>query len=458
MLKIHQLFFRTFSLIFLAILITLSFITYYWSKNIYINQIEKNLIQNIDTLSVVLKDLNNIENIIKDLKANINLRITLIDEKGNIIAESDKDKETMENHSNREEILMAKDKGIGKSLRFSSSIKKELLYVAKKITIDRKIYFIRMADYTDKITDNFVKLTLQIFMFITFFLILAFLATYFISLRIKHETDNILNFLTHISNKRTPYRLKSNYTDEFYKITKLLNKVAFKLAKKNRQKAKQTAKLKIANKQKDEIISAISHEFKNPIAVISGYSETILNDEDLPKIMKDKFLTKIQSNSQKMSNIIDKLRLTLKLEEGKQELILTPTSIKNIVNQAVCDLKDKYKNREILIEGEDITLKVDETLISMAITNLIENALKYSDDEVTITISQNELCVKDKGIGIEPKELENINQKFYRVSKNGWNNSLGLGLFIVQSILTLHNFQLKVDSTFEKGSSFCIKY
>ena len=458
MLKIHQLFFRTFSLIFLAILVTLSFITYYWSKNIYINQIEKNLIQNIDTLSVVLKDLNNIENIIKDLKANINLRITLIDEKGNIIAESDKNKETMENHANREEILMAKDKGIGKSLRFSYSIKKELLYVAKKITIDRKIYFIRMADYTDKITYNFVKLTLQIFLFITFFLILAFLATYFISLRIKHETDNILNFLTHISNKRPPYRLKSNYTDEFYKITKLLNKVAFKLAKKNRQKAKQTAKLKIANKQKDEIISAISHEFKNPIAVISGYSETILNDEDLPKVMKDKFLTKIQSNSQKMSNIIDKLRLTLKLEEGKQELLLTPTSIKDIINQAVCDLKDKYKNREILIEGEDITLKVDETLISMAITNLIENALKYSDDEVTITISQNELCVKDKGIGIEPKELENINQKFYRVSKNGWNNSLGLGLFIVQSILTLHNFQLKVDSTFEKGSSFCIKY
>lgn len=422
------------------------------------DQIEKNLIQNIDTLSVVLKDLDNIENIIKDLKANINLRITLIDEKGNIIAESDKDKNTMENHASREEILLAKDNGIGRGLRVSKSVKKELLYVAKKITIDRKIYFIRMADYTDKITDNFVKLTLQIFMFITFFLILAFLATYFISLRIKYETDNILNFLTHISNKRAPYRLKSNYTDEFNKITKLLNKVAFKLAKKNKQKAKQTAKLKIANKQKDEIISAISHEFKNPIAVISGYAETILNDEDLPKVMKDKFLTKIQSNSQKMSNIIDKLRLTLKLEEGKQELLLTPTSIKTIVSQAVSDLEDKYKNREIIIQGEDITLKVDETLMSMAITNLIENALKYSEDEVIISIEENRLCVIDKGIGIEENELENINQKFYRISKNGWNNSLGLGLFIVQSILLLHNFNLEVSSEFEKGSNFCINY
>ncbi len=458
MLKIHQLFLRTFTLIFLAILLTLSLITYYWSKNIYMNQIEKNLVQNLDTLSVVLKDLNNIDYLIKDLKAHINLRVTLIDEKGNIIAESDKDKSLMENHANRQEVLLAKDFGIGKSIRFSDTLKKELLYVAKKITIDKKIYFIRMADYTDKITDNFAKLALQIFSFITFFLIIAFLATYFISLKIKNETDNILDFLTELSNKKPPRRLKSRYTKEFYEITKLLNKVALKLSKKNKQKAKQTAKLKLANKQKDEIISAISHEFKNPIAVISGYSETIMNDRDLPKTMEHKFLSKIHSNSQKMSNIIDKLRLTLKLEEGKQELIVVPLSIKKIVESSISDLEDKYKDRDIKVTGEDVTLKVDETLISMAITNLIENALKYSEDEVTINISENELCVIDKGIGIEQKELDNINQKFYRISKNGWNNSLGLGLFIVQAILSLHNFTLEVSSEFAKGSKFCIKY
>ena len=56
------------------------------------------------------------------------------------------------------------------------------------------------------------------------------------------------------------------------------------------------------------------------------------------------------------------------------------------------------------------------------------------------------------------KELEKINQKFYRISNNGWNNSLGLGLFIVQSVLTLHNFTLEIHSEFKKGSQFCIKY
>ena len=114
--------------------------------------------------------------------------------------------------------------------------------------------------------------------------------------------------------------------------------------------------------------------------------------------------------------------------------------------------------REIKISGDDITLKVDETLISMAISNLIENALKYSEDDVTVEISQNSICIIDKGIGIEELELENINHKFYRVSNNGWNNSLGLGLFIVQAVLSLHNFSLEISSEFGKGSKFCIKY
>ncbi len=458
MLKIHQLFLRTFSLIFIAILISLSIVTYFWSKNIYLDQIEKNLIQNIDTLSIVLNDLDNVDNIIKDLHSQIDLRITIVDEKGNVIAESDKNKELLENHANRKEILEAKDFGIGKVIRYSTTMHKELLYIAKKVTINKKIYFIRMSDYTDNITDNFMKLSLQIFAFISFFIIIAFLASYFISLKIKDETENILDFLTQLASKKTTSDLQSNFTLEFYKITKILNKVAIKLKKKEKQKAKQNAKLKIANRQKDEIISALSHEFKNPIAIISGYSETILNDEDMPPSIKRKFLTKIHSNSLKMSDIIDKLRLTLKLEEGKQEIILTSTSMRKLIEEIISDLNDNYKNREIELIGDDIELKVDSTLISMAISNLIENALKYSEDKVSVEITSDCIKIIDRGIGIEENDLEKIRQKFYRVSKNGWNNSLGLGLFIVQSILNLHSFELEIDSIHNKGSEFSIKF
>ena len=462
MLKIHQLFLRTYITIFLLILFTISIITYFWTKQLYITQMEKNLIQNIDTLSIILKNKNNMDNIatiVHQLKEKLNFRITIINESGEVIADSDKELSSINNHLNRKEIIEAQTKELGKDTRKSETIDKDLFYIAKKLVISDKTYYIRIADYINNTTDNFIRFTFEIFLFITFFLLISFLATYFISIRIKKETDSILYFLTQLSNNnKTAIPIVSNYTYEFNKITKLLNKVAFKLSKREKQKAKQNAKLKLANRQKDEIISALSHEFKNPIAIISGYSETIINDELMPQSVKNKFLTKIHANANKMSQIIDKLRLTLKLEEGKQEIQLLPCSMKRLIENCVSDLKDKYKNREIEISGIDITLKVDETLISMAISNLIENALKYSEDEIFVNISNDSICIIDRGIGIEEKELANINQKFYRISNNGWNNSLGLGLFIVQSVLILHNFNLQITSEFKKGSQFCIKY
>jgi signal transduction histidine kinase len=90
--------------------------------------------------------------------------------------------------------------------------------------------------------------------------------------------------------------IESKYSLEFNKITKLLTNVSDSLAKKDKQKAKYTAKLKLSNRQKDDIISAISHEFKNPIAVISGYTQTLLVDKDINQKIRDKFLISLSAH------------------------------------------------------------------------------------------------------------------------------------------------------------------
>lgn len=461
MLKIHQLFLRTYLAIFVAILITVTLSTYFWAKNLYLNQVEKNLIQNIDILSVILedtKDINSIKDIIKDLSKKLNLRISIINENGEVVAESHKNIEDIKNHSNRTEIIEARNIGLGKDTRLSETLNKDLIYIAKKVSFNEEIYYLRMADYTNKITDNFKKLTFEIFIYISFFLIIAFISTYFISIKIQRETDSILHFLKEITNKKKPIFLQSNYTFEFYKIAKLLNKVAKKISKKDEIKAKHTAKLTLANRQKDDIISAISHEFKNPIAIISGYSQTLIEDENLSPTLKIKFLNKILSNSNKMSQIVDKLRLTLKLQDNNHKLILNKVSIKKIVENSISDLKIKYKNREIKVLGVDKEINADEILIGIAISNLIENALKYSQEDVIIEINENSISITDKGIGISQENLENIFKKYYRATSNNWNNSLGLGLFIVKSILNVHNFKLEIDSKIGNGSTFKIYY
>ena len=458
MLKLHQLFFRTFAIIFLIILVLLSITTYYWSKNIYLNQVEKNLSQNIDSISFSITSFENIEYITKTFKAKTGLRITIIDEDGVVIIDSDKDKNLMENHSNRAEIIDAKNKGYGSILRYSETLRQELIYVAKKVAIDDRVYYIRLADYTKIVLENFTNLSLQIISLITIFLIFAFFLTYKLSKKIQIETDNILDFLIKMSDKKPKEELNSDFSYEFNKITRILNKVAEKLSKKEKQKAKRTAKLKLANKQKDEIISAISHEFKNPIAIITGYIETILNDQDMPEKMKIKFLNKINNNSLKMAKIIDKLRLTLKLEEGKQKLITSNTNLNELIKEIASNLNDKYPNREIKVSGIEKKLKIDDTLFSMAVENLIDNALKYSDGDVNVEIKEASIHIIDQGIGIDEHDLQRINEKFFRVSQNGWNNSLGLGLFIVSSIIKLHNFSMEIKSEPLKGSEFIINY
>lgn len=460
MLKIHQLFFRTYILIFFISIFAIGLSTYFWAQKIYLDHIKTNLLQNIDTFSSLLENSNafsNIDKIVNDLSKKINLRISIIDEDGVLIVESEKF-ENIDNHKDRIEIIEARTQAFGEESRFSESLNKELLYVAKKVQINNDTYFIRMADYIDKIEDDFLELIFEILLYIAVFLTISFLITYFISSKIKKETDLVLFFLKDLTSKKNPIPIESNYTFEFYKIAKLLNKVSKELSQKDLEKSKQTAKLKLANRQKDEIISAISHEFKNPIAIISGYSETILNEKELPNEMKDKFLEKILSNSNKMTQIIDKLRFTLKLEDQNQELILKVTSMKKLVESCVSDLKIKYKDRKILITGIDFDLNVDEVLISIAISNLIENALKYSQKEVVIDIKDNKISVIDKGIGIEERDLEKIKRKFYRASNNNWSNSLGLGLFIVQSILNFHNFKLEIKSELNLGSVFIIHF
>ena len=459
MLKIHKLFFRSFLLVFLLMVFTITLIVYFWSKKLYIDDIKSNLSQNIDTFLTIFStnDLNNAQNIVKDLGKKLDLRVSLIDENGYLLADSE-DLELIENHLNREEIKNASSIEFASTLRFSNSLKKELLYLAKKFELDGKTYYLRMSDFTDEIYFNFQKLLFEIVFYILIFLFIAFLISYLLSLKIKKEMDLILNFLVDLSQKKKDISLHSNFTFEFNKIANLLSKVAKKLSKQDELKAKNSAKLKVANRQKDELISSLSHEFKNPIAIISGYSQTLLEDENISKELHNRFLNKIHTNSLKLSQLIDKLRLSIKLQEKQQSLQKSEVNLYKLVENCASDLKFKYKDREIIIEKNEVFIEVDETLFSIVVSNLIENALKYSSKEIEIKIDKNSLSVIDFGIGINQNDIEKIDKKFYRASSNEWNNSLGLGLFIVKSILKLHNFRLEIESKENIGSRFRIHY
>ena len=221
-----------------------------------------------------------------------------------------------------------------------------------------------------------------------------------------------------------------------------------KLKEENRQLKKENKKLKIINSSKDELISAISHEFKNPISIINGYIETILNTP-LPIDLQQKFLTKIQKNTNRLSELIDRLYLLTKLENNKIKVKKTNFDICTLSKEII----ESFNSNRIKLKCNPKTVYADKELIGIVIYNLISNALKYSNDEINVNIDE-DFEVIDKGKGIDQKEIELIKQKFYRIAKNDWDNSLGLGLAIVEKILKIHKTSLKIESQKGKGSRF----
>ena len=460
LIKLHDIFLRKFLLLFVTIFISLGIIFYLWIKDIYIEQTKIDLLHNINITSIQINNLQDVDQIAKKIKKLINLRVTIISQDGTVLGESDKDFSAMDNHLNRAEVIQAAYQEYGSIIRYSKTIKKELLYVSKKFTINNHNYFIRMARDIEVINQQFLYLSLKIGFLFLAFMAMAFYIALQISKDVQDETKNILEFLRNLTKQTKPLKIESSYSIEFNKITKLLSSVSQNLAKKDKQKSKYTAKLKLSNRQKDDIISAISHEFKNPIAVISGYTQTLLEDKDINPNIREKFLAKISSSSEKLTNMIDRLRLSIKLEEGKQQSSFKKINIINLITDIVEDLKLTYKNRDIKIEGSDtfIDVDVDETMMSIAISNLIENGLKYSQDTVVIKLDKKQLSVIDTGIGIKQSDISKITDKFYRVSSNGWNNSLGVGLSLVKNILELHKFKLEITSIENEGSNFSIVF
>ncbi|NOQ32344.1 MAG: sensor histidine kinase [Helicobacteraceae bacterium] len=291
----------------------------------------------------------------------------------------------------------------------------------------------------------------------TISLIISLFITNKLRSQIKYDTKQIINYLKEISNKKYSATPTTKYFNEFLHISILLMNLVKRLNKRERQKSKHTAKLRLINRQRQDILSAISHEFKNPIAAIVGYTETIKDDKDLALLMRDKFLEKILSNSNKITTMLDRLAIAVKLENNDLSIEISEFKIDDLLNDIAVNLQKKYKDRKVIVKSEQDCINADKTMIDLVITNLCDNALKYSEDNIELTYKDSLLSVVDNGIGIEAKELKNIQTKFYRVSKNSWDNSMGLGLSIVSYILKLHNTELVVQSELGSGSSFSFK-
>ena len=454
MLKLHQIFFLNFLGIFIGTLLLSSLVAYLSIKNTAVDEHTLHLKDQIALLEMQLDNTKDLDRFAEDIHKKIRLRVTIIDDNGLVVAESNEDKSVMDNHGGRAEIMEAATQEFGSVMRYSDTIGIDFIYVAKKVLYQGKPVFLRLSVSLDKVMADFYALWYRLAIVFTAFIVIGLFIALKISKKIRHDLFQITEYLREISEKNYKAIVKPEYFSEFLYIALTLKNLAKKLNNRDKQKRKYTARLRLINKQRNDVLSAISHEFKNPIASIQGYAETLLDDPNADTKIRQRFLEKIMQNGKKISTMLDRIALSVKLENNDLKTKPSNFDLAELVQEVIMNLGKKYKDRGINFSGESYKISADRTMIETVIINLIDNAMKYSQEDVTVSIMDNKLMVIDKGMGIAEKELDKITSKFYRVQKNTWDNSMGLGLAIVTYVLRLHNSDLSIDSKEGEGSIF----
>jgi two-component system phosphate regulon sensor histidine kinase PhoR len=218
---------------------------------------------------------------------------------------------------------------------------------------------------------------------------------------------------------------------------------------------------------RDDLINNITHEFKTPIATISLASEVLLNSGD--KISKErtlKYARIIYDENGRMRSQVDKVLEMAAMDRGELSLdtskVNMNTFIQTVVNNLCLEHCEKEVKLDFHLDATHDTLLADSIQIANVITNLMNNAIKYSPGEPHITIrSRSEkndyvFSFEDKGIGIKRENIKYIFDKFYRVPTGDVHNvkGFGLGLYYVKTIIEAHKGKIIVDSEHGKGTRF----
>lgn len=379
-----------------------------------------------------------------------NFRIIVVNNAGLVVA--DTSKTALGKIYIVPEVLSALDGKDSASLRWDE----EAVYASAYVENDRseKIgavlivsSFSEMYELVDVINHRWLILTVGISIAVAFLV-------YFVSQLILAPLKNILDTIRKITEGQLHQRIEINGKNEYTEIADAINDM--------------TEQLEQVDSSRQEFVSNVSHELKTPLSSIKVLSESILLQEDMPTEMYREFLHDINSEVDRMTNIVNDLLALVKLDHRETALNIKETDVNKMIQDIMKRLYPlaEKKSIELLYESnKDMVIDADEMKLSLAISNLIENGIKYTPDEgmVKVTIDGDHqnvfITVQDTGIGIDEEEQSKVFKRFYRVDKtrDRETGGTGLGLAITHSTVMLHNGSIKIVSSEGKGATFVVR-
>ncbi len=234
---------------------------------------------------------------------------------------------------------------------------------------------------------------------------------------------------------------------------------------------KMLGRMKVLDDSRTEFVSNVSHELKTPLTSMKVLADSLLTQEEVPPELYKEFMGDLSEEIERENKIINDLLSLVKMDKTANTantMNITSENINALVERILKRLRPiaATRNIEVVFESfRPVTAEVDEVKLSLAISNLVENAIKYNKEDGWIHVSLNAdhkyfyLEVADSGIGIPEESMEHIFERFYRVDKSHSREigGTGLGLAIARSAVVMHRGAIKAYSQIGEGTTFTVR-
>nr|WP_329809169.1 HAMP domain-containing sensor histidine kinase [Enterocloster citroniae] len=343
----------------------------------------------------------------------------------------------------------------------SSHYNKDMQYLAQTIPVydpanEKNIYGVIVVTAS---TENILSLTDKVMGKSNLFLVFICLAMGVLAVVAVHILMRPFKKLQLSFDRVAQGDLDADITENTYRETTQLSQAV----------QKSLSKLKAVDQSRQEFVSNVSHELKTPITSIRVLADSLMGMEEVPVELYREFMTDISDEIDRENQIIEDLLTLVKMDKSAEsQMNIEQVNINGELELILKRLRPiaKRGNVELVLESiREVTADVDRVKISLAITNLVENAIKYNRDSgnvrVTLDADHKYFYVKvtDTGIGIPEDALEHIFERFFRVDKARSREvgGTGLGLAIAKNVIQMHHGIIDVESTPGEGTTFSMR-
>lgn len=432
-----------FTLIVAGILVLFSALVYYFSYTTQYNRFADNLTKRAQNTAILLLNVSGIDSVL--LKK---IQQSTLSWVGEEIVVTDSNFH-MIYHNNIQYIndQVIRQNAVGKDISHFSIFDKDGTHYS--YTFNDQTYHVLVMAFDKNRKENLSELRRILFWSILISIGLSILLSYLFAKNAIQPISQIIRSVKDINSMRLNSRLhEGNKKDEIAQLAITFNEML--------------TKLEIAFKNQEDFVANASHELRTPLSIMIVESDYILSKEQNAEQYKN-HISNLVMDLKKLNTQLNSL---LELAQINQDSSIQLSSIRidEIVFNAIHQIKGKYADRKIIPviqypENEnELLVHGNAGMLEMAFQNLMDNACKFSDEDVIIQFEIKDHFIKitiaDKGIGIPLDEIESIYKPFNRASNVRFKSGFGIGLALVAKIFELHNVDFKVHSTENKGTSF----